>query len=429
MVVMAVVAANVVNGLAADFETKSTDPYFDKFEPVKAPAPTGLLLKPGDRLAIIGDSITEQKMYSRILETYLTVCVPDLKISTRQFGWSGETAEGFLHRMTNDCLRFQPTIVTLCYGMNDHGYRAYTEANGLWYSNKYSAVVSSLTNAGARVVLGSPGCVGRVPPWAPNGNVPVEELNLNLCQLRNIDIAIAAQQQVQFADVFWPMLVESFAAKQKYGPDYALCGKDGVHPDWAGHLIMAYAFLKALGLDGDLGTFTVDLANDEASVTSGHTLESFTNNTLTITSRRYPFCAIGESDKDNSIRSGMTLVPFNAELNRLTLVVKGGAAEKYAVTWGHETHDYSAAQLAAGVNLAADFAINPFSDAFAKVDAAVYNKQNYETIQIKNLFYTPDAKSNPEAMAALTDKVRQPLVDAIASAFVPVTHTIRIQPE
>jgi len=32
-------------------------------------------------------------------------------------------------------------------------------------------------------------------------------------------------------------------------------------------------------------------------------------------------------------------------------------------------------------------------------------------------------------MAALTDKVRQPLVDAIASTFVPVTHTIRIQPE
>ncbi len=429
LVVMVVAATNVANVLATDFETRPTDPYFAKFEPVKAPSPAGLLLKPGDRLAIIGDSITEQKMYSRILETYLTVCVPDLNISTRQFGWSGETAEGFLHRMTNDCLRFQPTIATLCYGMNDHGYRAYAEANGLWYSNKYSAVANSLKSSGARVVLGSPGCVGQVPPWATNNQATTEELNLNLCHLRNIDIAIAAQQHVEFADVFWPMFVELFTAKQKYGPDYALCGKDGVHPDWAGHLVMAYAFLKALGLDGDLGTFTVDLAADKASVTSGHTLDSFTNNTLTITSRRYPFCATGPTNQDNSIRSGMTLVPFNAELNRLTLVVKGGAAEKYGVTWGHETREYSAAQLAVGVNLAADFAVNPFSDAFAKVDAAVYNKQNYETIQIKNLFYTPDAKADPDAMAALTDKVRQPLVDAIASAFVPVTHTIRIQPE
>jgi hypothetical protein len=102
---------------AIELEPKPDDSYFAKFEPVKASASAGLLIQPGDRLAIIGDSITEQKMYSRIIETYLTLCVPDLKISTRQFGWSGETAEGFLHRMTNDCLRFQPTIATLCYGM------------------------------------------------------------------------------------------------------------------------------------------------------------------------------------------------------------------------------------------------------------------------------------------------------------------------
>jgi hypothetical protein len=43
------------------------------FQPVLAPAPSGLLLKHGDRLAICGDSITEQRMYSRIMEDYLTV--------------------------------------------------------------------------------------------------------------------------------------------------------------------------------------------------------------------------------------------------------------------------------------------------------------------------------------------------------------------
>jgi hypothetical protein len=99
------------------------------------------------------------------------------------------------------------------------------------------------------------------------------------------------------------------------------------------------------------------------------------------------------------------------------------------VLWNDQSRTYTAVQLAAGVNLAEDFTSNPFSEAFAKVDAAVFAKQNYETIQIKNLFYTPDAKANPDAMAVLTDKVRQPLVDAIATAFVPVTHTIRIQPQ
>jgi hypothetical protein len=109
------------------------------------------------------------------------------------------------------------------------------------------------------------------------------------------------------------------------------------------------------------------------------------------------------------------------------LVVKGGSATNYAVTWGSDTRVYTAAQLAAGVNLADDFEANPFSAAFARVDAAVYAKQNYETIQIKSLFYTPAAKADPDGIAALSDHVRAPLVDAIAKSFVPVTHTIRIE--
>jgi lysophospholipase L1-like esterase len=421
----AIAAASVA--VAQEKESKPADPFFARFEPQKAPPTAGLLLQPRDRLAIIGDSITEQKMYSRIIETYLTVCVPDLKITARQFGWSGETAEGFLHRMTNDCLRFQPTVATLCYGMNDHRYGAFDPAVGEWYRQNYSAVAHSLKSAGARVVLGSPGCVGRVPRWAPNTNVPVEELNLNLCQLRNLDIAIATQEQTRFADVFWPMFTSGFAAREKYGADYAIAGKDGVHPDWAGHLVMAYAFLKALGLDGDLGTITVDLGAKTASAVAGHTVNSFQNNTVSITSRRYPFCATGAADKDNSMRSAMTLIPFNAELNRLKLVVLGASAGNYAVMWGDASRTYTAAQLAAGVNLAEDFAENPFSAAFAKVEAAVMAKQTYETRQIKELFHGPEGKADADATAALTEKVRQPLADAIAAAFVPVTHTIRIE--
>jgi hypothetical protein len=171
----------------------------------------------------------------------------------------------------------------------------------------------------------------------------------------------------------------------------------------------------------------VDLGANQATATSGHTVDNFSNGTVTVTSQRYPFCATGAPDQDKSIRSGMTLVPFNAELNRLKLVVKGGTAENYAVTWGKETRSYTAAQLATGVNLAEDFAVNPFSEAFYKVDAAVIAKQNYETRQIKELFHGPEGRADADATAALTEKARQPLADAIAKAFVPVTHTIKIE--
>jgi lysophospholipase L1-like esterase len=439
---------------APPLETKPNDPAFAKFEPVKAPAPAGLLLQPGDRLAICGDSITEQKMYSRIMETYLTVCVPQLGVTVRQYGWSGETAAGFLRRMTNDCLRFSPTIATTCYGMNDHRYRPYEDAIGQTYCENTTAIVQSFKQAGARVVLGSPGCVGKMPHWVKTASGTVEDLNLSLCKLRNMDIEIAAKERVAFADVFWPMLTAGFEARKKYAPDYAIAGKDGVHPGWAGQLVMAYAFLKAMGLDGNIGAFTVDLATGKAAATAGHKVVSSKAGEITLESRRYPFCAAGDEKSDGSIRSAMTLIPFNQQLNRLKLVVKNAKAKSYKVTWGGETRSYSAEQLARGVNLAADFAVNPFSEAFKKVEDAVLAKQSYETKQvkqvfndlmkgkfkavadikdpeIKELFALRDAagKLDREAIVKATEAKRAPLAAAIKAAFVPVAHTIKIAAE
>lgn len=411
---------------SAEYEVKPADAAFAKFQPLKGPAPGPLLIKPGDRLAICGDSITEQKKYGCLIETYLTACVPELNVTVRQYGWSGETAEGFLKRMNNDCLRFNPTLATTCYGMNDYKYRPYDEANAAWYRERYTAVVKRFKEAGVRVVLGSPGCVGKVASWVKSATGTLEEHNLHLCALRNIDVEIAVQEQVNFADVFWPMFAAAHAAKQKYGENYALAGNDGVHPQWAGHLLMAYAYLKAMGLDGNLGTITVDLAAKKATATEGHIVDSFANNEVVLTSRRYPFCATGTLNSQDSLRSGMSLVPFNQELNRLSLVVTGATAANYTVIWGTEQRTYTSAQLAKGINLAEDFQFNPFSEAFAKVQKAVLAKQTFETEQIQKIFHGAEGKQDMEAAVKRTESIRAPLAAAIVATMVPVTHHIRI---
>ena len=435
-------------------QTKPSDPFFAKFEPYRAPTTKKLLLKPKDRLAICGDSITEQKLYSRIMETYLTVCVPQFEVTVRQYGWSGERAPGFLARMTNDCLRFFPTIATTCYGMNDHEYRPYEERIGNTYRKTSTAIVEAFKHAGTRVVLGSPGCVGKMPHWVKSASGTVEDLNLSLCKLRNNDIEIAEQEHVAFADIFWPMLTAGFTARREYDPDYAIAGKDGVHPGLAGQLLMAYAFLKAMGLDGEIGTVTVDLASGKSTATAGHEVISSQAGKVTLKSSRYPFCATGDEASDGSIRSGMALVPFNQDLNRLTLVVKHAKARRYLVTWGKYASSYTAKELARGVNLAADFPANPFSEAFMQVDEAVAAKQSYETKQIKQIFHglmagkfrsageIKDAemkelfglrdsagKLDKEAIVKATEAKRAPLAAAIKSRFVPVTHTIKITAE
>jgi lysophospholipase L1-like esterase len=412
---------------AADYEAKPNDPHYIKFNPRRAPAPGPLLLQTGDTVAIVGDSITEQKRYSRIMETYLTVCVPQLKITCRQFGWGGETAEGFRRRMTNDCLRFKPSVATFCYGMNDARYRAYDDANGQWYVSNYTAIVDSFESAGTKVVLGSPGCLGLVR----KGPTTIDEENLNLMTLRDMDIRIAQDENVRFADVFWPLFKASYDGSNLFSTTnkiYRMCGPDGIHPNWSGHLVMARAFLLAMGLDGDIGTFTVDLGAGKADATAGHHVDSFANGALTITSSRYPFCDAGAINDDNSIRSGMSLVPFNRELNRLILIVTNIGTPRCQVAWGATTNTYSAEQLAVGVNLADDFAVNPFSDAFKKVDVAVSEKQIYETWQIKNEFHSAAARADMDAVVKRTETDRVKLTTAVTTAFVPVQHTIQLTP-
>ncbi len=432
-------------GLAAaqTLEQKPSNAGLDRFVPLKAPRASSLVLKPGDHLAICGDSITEQKMYSRIMEDYLTVCVPELKIKVRQYGWSGEKAPGFLARMTNDCLKFRPTVATTCYGMNDHEYRAYDEKVGRTYCENSLAIIEAFKSQGVRVIQGSPGCVGKVPAWVKSATGTVEDLNLSLCTLRNLGIGIAAEEKAGFADVFWPMLTAGAAGQQRFGADFAIAGKDGVHPGWAGHTVMAYAFLKALGLNGDIGTFTLDGRDNRMSVSPGHELVAVTENAFEIRSTRYPFCpcvepgqggasypVCGQDDptKDNSIRAAMRLIPFNEDLNRLVLVVRHAKAPSYKVTWGATAQVFLASQLAKGVNLAEEFPRNPFCAAFGKVDAAVAAKQAYETKQVREILHGDQAKADLEAAITRTEEERQPLAQAIQAVFVPVTHVLRIEP-
>ena len=206
-----------------------------------------------------------------------------------------------------------------------------------------------------------------------------------------------------------------------------ISGKDGVHPGWAGHLVMAYTFLRAMGLDGDIGTLTVNLGDQTATATAGHAVESFTNNQLTVVSTKYPFCASGETNSDNSIRSGATLVPFFEQLSRFRLVVNNASAAEYQIVWGNTTNVYSSAQLAAGVNLAADFVDNPFCEPFKRVDEAVAAKQAYETKQVKQVFHSNEARADMDQAVARTEAERAPLATAIATAMLPVRHNILIQ--
>ncbi|HEX4144648.1 MAG TPA: SGNH/GDSL hydrolase family protein [Pirellulales bacterium] len=404
-----------------------------------AVASAELALKPHDYVAIIGDSITEQKLYSLYMEDYLLMCQPAADLSTTQFGWGGETSWGFANRMENDMLRFHPTVATTCFGMNDGGYGPMTPEKANHYREGQTSVVEKLKKGDVRlIVVGSPGCVDS-DTWRPNDPNAALMYNKTLSEERDIAREVAHAQGVLFADVITPMIETMTKAKEKYGKSYHLAGGDGVHPAQNGHLVMAYAFLKALGCNGDLGQISVDLSTGKSEASGGHKVLATNNDngkaSVEIESTRYPFCFEGDPKNPGATRGVIEFFPFNADLNRLTLKVAGVGAAGAKVTWGPETKHFTTEQLQKGINLADEFLDNPFCEPFRKVEAEIRKQQNMETTLVKQLIHNVPAYAEmiPEETASFSRIVDsgirrdKQLAKESSAAVVPVKHTLSIE--
>lgn len=396
-------------------------------------------LPAGARLAIVGDSITEQKLYSKYMECYVLACSGVPQVSVFQFGWSGERADGFAARLENDLAGFRPTVATLCYGMNDGSYQPYRDTIGATYDRNMRSVVEKLEAFGVKtIVVGSPGAVdtrffGARAAFGDQNSA--DGYNHNLGKLRDIDRTIAVDHRQLFADVHQTMLDAMKKAKTTLGDTYDVCGKDGFHPGPNGQLLMAYAFLKSLGMNGAIGEIQLD--GGTATVTDGHKLVGQSAGKIEIESTRWPFCFDADPKSSDSTRSIVPFVPFNEDLNRLVLKVKKLGGERAQVTWGDESKEFTRQQLETGVNLAAEFSKTPFDESFRKFMGAVANKQSFETYMIKSMItqwrmLPAELKSDAELQAALTLvrqrlMVRQQQLDAEAKALLkPVKHTVAV---
>lgn len=403
-------------------------------------------LQAGDRVVICGDSITEMAIYSAFIEDYLLMCQPGPKPNVFLAGLTGETAHSFATRMDFDALPLQPTVATICYGMNDGHYIAPNPKLVDLYKDALGEIVDKFKQRGVReIVVGTPGAVD-TETFKTNGNgaIGATVYNQTLAGLAAAAMQVAADRGVGFAEIHEPMMQTMEKAKAKYGAAYQVSGRDGVHPGPSGALIMAYCFLKALGFDGNIGTITFDMSSHEAKASDGHKIISTKNDEIEIESSRYPFCfninsrnqrVPSNSNEIKAIQPILEFLPFNQDLNRFVLVVNHAPSKKIKVTWGAETKEFSSEELAGGVNLAAEFLDNPFSSSFAAVHALVLQQQNFNTNcrvllhanpSWKSMF--PDSEPDIKHLEEVLNKKFDDLSSGAGAAATPVKYTIKLEP-
>jgi len=215
------------------------------------------------RVLFLGDSITYGGFYTVCVEAYFATRAPERSIEFINAGLSSETVSGLsepghaggkfprpdLHeRLARVLTQTKPDLVFACYGMNDGIYLPLDAARFAAFQNGLRRLRSAVQASGATLVHLTPPVYNDVKGNAPSYPVVLDRYAAWMLEQR------AAGWDV--ADVHGMMLAE-LGERRRSAPAF-LFGRDGVHPDDAGHWVMARALLVHLGAT-DLSPFgTVD---------------------------------------------------------------------------------------------------------------------------------------------------------------------------
>lgn len=223
----------------------------------------------GDRVVFLGDSITQQKLYTTYIEAYVLTRHPEWKLTFRNVGWGGDTAwlrqrahpdenklfaaqgdelKAMVEKsvgsgLGRDVLPLKPTVVTIDFGMNDHAYQAFRPDIFRAYAASQAELVHVLTKNGARVALLTP---QPIEEKYPNPNPTEAVKNDSLRKFSDGLREIAQARGALYVDQFDPYMALMTQARTGSAPVH-IGGGDAVHPGSAGHTIMAWAILKGLG--------------------------------------------------------------------------------------------------------------------------------------------------------------------------------------
>src|SRR5205823_8559433 len=112
--------------------------------------------KDGDIVVQMGDSITEQLLYSRYVETWTVTRFPAWKLTFRNVGIGGDTSGGGNARFKRDVLAHRPTAMTVEFGVNDAGYQAFDETRFANYLKGLQGMADQARQAQIRVAWVTP---------------------------------------------------------------------------------------------------------------------------------------------------------------------------------------------------------------------------------------------------------------------------------
>lgn len=235
------------------------------------------------RIIFLGDSITYAGHYVEDIEAYYTTRFPDRHFEFLNLGLPSETVSGLsepghaggkflrpdLHwRLSSILQKTKPDLVFACYGMNDGIYLPFDEERFQQFKDGMKWLHEQVVASGAKLIHVTPPTFDGVTAQAlkmsrgkPASSPPYEGYNTVLDHYSDWLLAQGTNGW-SVVDLHVPMNLW-LAEQRKENPKFSYT-HEGVHPDAAGHWVMAKQILLYLGAE--------DVADDNsvAAMLSGH---------------------------------------------------------------------------------------------------------------------------------------------------------------
>jgi lysophospholipase L1-like esterase len=331
----------------------------------------------GDRVVMIGDSITEQHLYSNYVEMWTVTRFPNWKITFRNVGIGGDRSVGGNSRFARDVLLHKPTAMTVDFGMNDGSYREFSEQTFKPYMDGLQGMADQAKAANIRTAWVTPQPLDN----DEQGKTALTGYNQTLEKFSEGVKTISEKNHGTFVDQFHPYLQVLDSARSKDDKYNRITAGDAVHPGPPGQALMAASILKGLNFPPLVASVSIDakekkiLAQENCSVEG---LESTANGVkFQKLDKALPFFP-------EDAASILPWTPILDELNDYKIQITGLAPGNYQVRIDSvAVAELSSQELANGIDLSAQvLKTGPIAQQAKKVKEAIENKNRYHHDQI-----------------------------------------------
>jgi len=313
-------------------------------------------LHPNDTVVFYGDSITDQRLYTTYVETFVVTRYPKLPVRFVHSGWGGDRVSGggggpIDDRLKRDVLTYKPTVMTIMLGMNDGRYRAFDDDTFRTFTDGYEHIVKSMKDAvpNLRITLIDPS------PYDDVTRAPLFPGGYNAVLLKYGDYlrTLAERNHLDFADLNTRLVK---ALEQANAIDPANAQKivpDRVHPHRSGHLLMAASLLESWGASPIVTRVEIDAASAQVKDAIRSTVSGLEAKGSIRWTQKDEALPMPVPMNDPLMALAVRSSDFVEKFNRETLRVTGLDAPSYQLKInGRLIGAFTRENLASGINLA-----------------------------------------------------------------------------